>query len=468
MNKALSLLNNYFVGKSYLDYKILTKQLDENLSGYGKLYIYDLINKYIYHGKIENGKMCGFGKIYYMNNHNQIVDDCIITYINNKSNYRLYEGDIVNNMFNGDGTLTYMNDYIYIGNFIDGKRNGQGKLYSSNGTLLMDNCWDNDIISGNIENIEYHNNTKNIKLIGTMCNGIKIGNWIHIRENLTISKIEYYKNYEINDVNKTELLELELTTNEAGYILEQKILMDDVNIMKLMDYEKNNEQLLFNKNTINELCDRIKVYALPSLSKGLEINKTYSWSIKSSSIYDECINEYENESCNNYIFLCKEGGYQLIQNYTGKIYVVKNTSSNSQIYIDKKLYYEGELNSSIQPEGNGTIYDNGILKYSGVFNKGAIVEGMLFTKNSMYSGTFKNYVPDGKGIFFENQIKVYEGDIVNNYKTGHGISYYENSLVHWDGQWLNDLKHGKGRLYDSNGDLICTCTFYNNEMQDIV
>ena len=48
----------------------------------------------------------------------------------------VYEGDFVNDKRNGNGKLFYENRSYFVGGFKDGKRHGDGKEYDKNGKLI--------------------------------------------------------------------------------------------------------------------------------------------------------------------------------------------------------------------------------------------------------------------------------------------------------------------------------------------
>jgi len=140
------------------------------------------------------------------------------------------------------------------------------------------------------------------------------------------------------------------------------------------------------------------------------------------------------------------------------------------------LYYDGELLNSL-PHGNGNLYSNGKLKYSGKFEKGNIINGMMFNFETSsrdgsymsYSGSFKEGIPHGEGIYYNKVgVKVYEGQISDGKYNGNGTSYWESSgAKNWEGKWSNNQKHGHGRLFDDNDCLICNCMFEHDQMSFI-
>ena len=65
------------------------------------------------------------------------------------NNNLLYKGNIVNNLPNGQGTLkSFLDDSIYEGEFVNGKKNGTGKIQFVNGTIYQ-GTFQNDKYEGN-------------------------------------------------------------------------------------------------------------------------------------------------------------------------------------------------------------------------------------------------------------------------------------------------------------------------------
>lgn len=465
----MELLHNYFVGVNTLTSpkrEIVSEYLNDNTNGYGKLFIVTPDMTLNYNGQIKDGKMNGHG---------------LITYIINKMNptYKSYDGFLVDNNFDGSGIITYTNGDIFIGEFKNNKKHGAGKMYNSNGDLIMDNIWKNDIVCGKVEFIEYYHNTRKPKIIGNLNNSIRIGQWKTIREDFTIEKIDFYN----DDVETLEEKYISvINTHPSGHIICQKIncskqLSNDDLIIG--NYESCTDKLI---HKINSCLDK----------DGFDFSKLLHISIPldKSSLSDHTLLLYINangiKTHIKEIINGKEYDRIIFLDTTNK-YVVntltvdhnKNVSVKKTIYIIDDhipiLYYEGELDSSYKPTGIGSIYSDGKLNYTGTFEWGNIISGMQFTHNEngsymSYDGTFKNNVPNGEGIIYnQNGIKIYEGHVVNGIRHGNGISYWENTgEKYWEGEWHNDMKHGKGKLYDETGILICSCIHEYDQMIGMV
>ena len=677
-------LNGYFVGVDTQTKHVIECQINNNLNAIGKLIISNPEITFIYNGPINNGKMNGDG---------------VITYIVNKSNptFKSYEGSFVDDNFDGLGKISFLNGDIFVGSFTNNKKNGTGKLYNSNRDLVMDNVWKNDIICGKMEYVEYFHDSLNPKLIGTLFNSIKVGAWSYFREDKTIEKIDFYKEFDNSTIVEEQIIENKvssLETHPNGKIKCQKLveknLSNDDLMLSNFEYcmnkltinnikycpkseEKSDDEIIiekarklykilkterFNKkSTLNQrTLKHISYHKLKKIfsKNNKKINHIFKPSVSEMQIMTEIVNKQEKletKICEQIIKLKKkykeidediddeiyeyEKKPKLMKEYesdnengevdkekeekeyesdnenekiineeiievdddeeiekkekpkskkeyesddeeiekeekpkkihkkmikksdvnkkseikiklTKKIYdaqkllqialpidklstdglllylnedgskqkiteIINNVEYDKIIFIKENkqkrylvnnnilsgnvikqistifelncndgitlpmIYYEGEFDNTYKPDGNGSIYENGKIKYTGLFEKGILKSGTQFDEfgqeNYMYySGTFKNNIPDGEGILFnKNGKKIYEGQIQNNKRHGNGISYFENTgNKEWEGKWHNDHKHGKGILYDDNGTKICSCTFENDQIDQLL
>jgi hypothetical protein len=533
----MEVLNNYFIGLESIDNindptsiyykpKFVNEFLSETTSGYGKLFVSNELESYVFNGQIVNGQMSGSG---------------YIKFINDKRfpDYKSYSGTLLNGQFHGTGTILHDNGNTFVGTFTNGKKNGAGKMYNSNGDLIMDNIWKNDVICGKVKYNENYHGTKQVKLTGILYNSIKVGTWIHYRENGTVSLIEYYKDYDLNELDKQSessqtiesILEKSIETYDSGYIINQLINPNkesySVEELCLLNFKTYNTKLLsdmskmpknsLDKNTDNEIKEfhfydsDIKNYAVPinlennSLIYAMDTKGNFV-SIKeciNGTLYDKIVslsNFNSNNDLNSQFGQNESNGgtkktikksnsenipkqYFLVNTNTFDEKTNEVTTKQSIFVIDHcadiqipMIYYEGSINNNL-PHGSGNIYNNGILSYSGTFDKGQLVDGMQFTTDSSsssdsymhYNGGFKNNIPHGEGIYFaKNGVKIYEGEINEGKYHGNGISYWETTgEMNWNGKWRNHQKHGKGKLYDDSGSLICNCTFEHDNMTHV-
>lgn len=515
----MEVLNNYFIGLKSIDNisevsndtsidtssdtSIVHEYLSETTQGYGKLFVFNESESYIYNGQIINGQITGSG---------------LIKFINDKRypEYKTYQGELLNGKFNGTGTIVYTNGDIFVGFFTEGKKNGQGKMYSSNGDLIMDNIWKNDVVCGKVKYVEYFHNSKQVKVSGILFNSVKIGTWLYHRENGTIEKIEYYKDCDLSESDEsiTATLEKTLFTYDSGYIIDQMINFEkSISIEELCmgSYTKYDTKLMsdhskmpkvakksLDKNTENTELDmiqfydtKIKEFAIPSkVSNGALVlclnNKGNIDSIKEyingstydkmkilqSNLFSNANNKNNNESKQYYLVNTNTFDEKTNSIETKSAIYMYDCINNSI----PMLYYEGNIKANL-PDGSGNIYENGKIKYSGNFENGQLIDGMQFSSDSSdgsdsyiyYVGKFKNNMPHGEGSYFNKiGIKIYEGEINDGKYHGNGISYWETTgAMNWNGRWRNHQKHGKGKLYDDNGALICSCAFEHDQMSHV-
>ena len=506
-------LNNYFIGLKTIDNigessynpEVIHEYLSDSTQGYGKLYVTNDTESYVYNGNVINGKLSGFG---------------FIKFINDKRypDYKSYKGELQNGLFHGAGSIVYTNGDIFIGIFNEGKKNGPGKMYNSNGDLIMDNIWKNDVICGKVKYNEHFHNSKQIKISGVLFNSVKVGTWIYHRENGTVEKIEYYKDYDASEEDKLQndaVLEKTIVTHDSGIIVDQIInsenklsieelclgsyskydtkLMSDPNAMPKSSLDKN---INSNEIKIAQFYDnKIKNFAIPTFGTADGTLILYLDIKGNLDSIKEVINNKSYEKIkllSSNLFSNKNNSNNSNNSGTKQYYLITTNTFNSEInFVESKsaiyvfdcinnaipmLYYEGDLKSDI-PSGNGNMYENGNLKYSGTFENGQLTHGMQFSFDSSdnsnsymhYSGSFKNNIPHGEGTYFsKNGNKIYEGEINEGKYHGNGISYWEiTGAMNWNGRWRNHQKHGKGKLYDDSGSLICSCTFEHDQMSSI-
>ncbi|XP_060548844.1 radial spoke head 10 homolog B2-like [Pantherophis guttatus] len=164
----------------------------------------------------------------------------------------------------------------------------------------------------------------------------------------------------------------------------------------------------------------------------------------------------------------------------------------TQLIVER---YEGEKVRGLY-EGEGTAYFQGGNIYKGVFSEGLMhgqgtytwsdgvqYEGNFVKNVQMHHGTYKwpdgsmyegevkygirhgfgmykcgtypvSYIGQwvegkrhGKGTIYYNEAgsSWYEGDFVNNVKSGWGVRRYKSGNI-YEGQWERDLRHGEGRM----------------------
>jgi hypothetical protein len=432
----------------FIDSNHKLEDLNETTNGFGKLFVSNENYSYTYNGYIKDGKMNGTGFIIYKYNK---LDPTI----------EKYQGELLNNQYDGQGKITYSNGDIFVGNFKENIKHGNGKLYDHTGNII----YDHNFINGNsYHKIKYTKNYIGSTILqyqGYMIDSIKVGTWIYYREDNIVDKIEFYKNYETNDTNIVEILEQIINTNKTGYIVSQKL-----NILSPIS----NDQLINVHNYCKEILTASYVESNISYLKDIAIilNPKIDEAIYYLQLTDNRkihLISYSNPQLINLIIWLPNNKFLIRNNDQMSIYKIINHKLS--------LFYEGSLNKNNIPNGEGIIYENGKITFKGIFKNGQLISGLKFSDESpqyiQYNGTFKNNIPDGIGIFYnKDNIKIYEGMISNDKYHGDGILYWETTgLKKWEGKMYMGFKHGNGYLYDENEVLICSCSFEYDNMINI-
>ena len=439
-------MDKYFINLS--DNKVDISYIDDTTTGYGKLYISNENESYSYNGYIKNGLLDKFGLIMYQYNK---LNPTIIK----------YEGELSNNAYNGKGTLTYSNGDVFIGHFKNNLKHGNGKLFNSDGCIIFDNIWKNDIICDKIKYIEYYSGTYNIKIEGTLLNSSKVGPWIYYRKDNIIDRIEFYTEFETIEEKIVETLESFINTNKKGYIVSQKL-------------DIKTEQTNYDLIKHNIYCKDI--LSLSTTTLDIKYLKTISIPTNDKLIEPNYYLQLDDKGKIKIISYVKTDLLNLIIFLSNNKFIIKNNDKMSlyQLINNKlSLYYEGDLDKQNKPTNYGIMYNNGLIKYKGTFKNGRITNGSLYSTTTpqyiMYEGIFVINTPNVSGTYYnERNIKIYEGMVSSNKYNGIGISYWETTgLKNWEGEWRYGIKHGDGYLYDENGGLICHCKFDNNNIVTI-
>jgi hypothetical protein len=126
-------------------------------SGEGIFIIYDKkgVEKYKYSGAMNDGIREGFATIVMKGlTYEGDVKNCLpegkgkLTYSSSTSNIVSYEGEFRNGFFNGKGTMIYKDKSVYTGEFKNGLRDGYGTFKDSNGKVIYDGIWKENVFLG--------------------------------------------------------------------------------------------------------------------------------------------------------------------------------------------------------------------------------------------------------------------------------------------------------------------------------
>ncbi|OMJ73566.1 hypothetical protein SteCoe_27731 [Stentor coeruleus] len=167
--------------------------IDSQEHGRGKFY-YNTGEKY--KGSWDKGQKSGLGFFQYSNHHieyygywtNDMRNGQGVQYYEDAK----YVGNFKNNLRHGNGDYIWKNEWVYKGQWDEGKCSGMGKIYKPGGILFFDGFFNNFMRTG--KGIQYNNNGKyegnfkNNKANGfgvyTWKSGVKFeGNWIEGKRN---------------------------------------------------------------------------------------------------------------------------------------------------------------------------------------------------------------------------------------------------------------------------------------------
>ena len=128
---------------------------------------------------------------------------------------------------------------------------------------------------------------------------------------------------------------------------------------------------------------------------------------------------------------------------------------NQHFFKSGNIKYDGNWNNSISGQGTyhgqGKLYyENGKIEYDGSFNNGSYHgQGKLYHENGniKFDGNFNSGSYNGQGkLYHENGNIEYDGGWMNGNRHGQGTSCYGSS-VYYEGGWKDDKYDGKGKKY---------------------
>lgn len=270
----------------------------------------------------------------------------------------IYEGEFYNDKPEGMGKCFYNNGDYYIGPFKNGLRNGKGTIYYENGTVHYEGDFSNDQPQGNgkfiLESGEYY--------IGQFKNGKKNG--------------------------------------------------------KGIDYFKNGKKQ-YEGDFVNDKAEGFGIFY------------------------------YEN---GNILYIGEWKNFWM--NGKGKLF-----------YENGKIHYDGDFIAD-KFDGNGNLFnEEGKLKYTGQFIYGLMHgKGTLYFENGekKYEGDFVKDEQEGHGKEFYENGNTYIGEFKKGLRHGKGLIYYNNGQIKYQGNFIRDKFEGNGKLFDRDGQMLYEGEFYNN------
>lgn len=148
------------------------------------------------------------------------------------------------------------------------------------------------------------------------------------------------------------------------------------------------------------------------------------------------------------------------------------TSGFSICYDEQReILYQGGIDNGLY-DGEGKLYSGGRLLYDGTFEQGKYSGlGRLYDEETgqlLYEGSFYQGLYDGEGKRYDpvDGYLIYKGDFRKGKYNGHGSEYAEGILI-YEGEFFMDAYNGKGTLYDqTTGAVVFEGVFKNNQFLD--
>lgn len=147
--------------------------------------------------------------------------------------------------------------------------------------------------------------------------------------------------------------------------------------------------------------------------------------------------------------------------------------------LQEKPYYEGAFVQGMR-KGQGIMYyPNGLMMYEGEFmwqpkqGYGELYadEAQTASEESLaqghgekiYAGYFFNDNRHGKGIAYQNGVKLAEGQFKDDSLTGQGLLFYADGSLMYEGEFVDAVQHGRGSFYNEQGKCIYQGEFFEGE-----
>lgn len=327
-----------------------------------------------------------------------------------------YQGEFLEDQYSGMGESYYPNGNVeYIGQFEANQYEGIGKLYDERGALIYEGYFSQGLYEGN--GTLYHADG-GIRYCGGFSRGLYDGVGVLFYENgLTAYEGEF--------------LHGKRSGSGKAYGGDGELLYDGT--FSQDRYE--GEGTLYRNG---------KIVGQGSFHTGILISGTAVY-------YDG-------------------NGYLLFQGdidnglYTGQ----------GKLYSEGILIYEGGFaEGKYHGSGKEYVYETGMLLYDGMFDKGEYCgKGRLYDEDTgalLYEGDFYRNLYDGNGELYDPMCGylIYAGGFREGQYDGQGKSYKSGILV-YEGEFLLDKYNGMGILYDrTTGAVVFEGMFYNNEPRPV-
>ena len=369
---------------------------------------------------------------------------------------KLYEGDFKNGQKNGDGIL-YTWDGIkrYEGNFENNLFHGEGKLFYNNGRIQYKGKFNKGFFSEKGFYYDYENKDQIIIVF----NGLPLindgfpkvfntyydGGQIHY----TIS----LKNYQLYGSEYNRWGKIIYSGDLKLKNINEKEYRNNNNIKKLMKdghgkHYDDSGYLKYEGEFLNGLYNGNGKEYYPDTGylkyEGKFLNGLYNGNGK-EYYPDTGYPKYEGEFLNG------------LYNGNGVKYNNKGEKELAGYFVNNKLKngsykdegYEGEINNYVK-EGKGKKFINNILRFEGTFKNNKFVEGIVYDINGgkFFDGKISD---DNKkvGKFYENNEVIFKGRYEDFYKMANYMVDFTNECkIYFEGEYKNGMKCGEGKDYE--------------------
>ncbi len=421
INLKKSLKSKYILKElfSFLDEKRKLKIIQYNKK-YNELLEIDIKQYKEKSGKLKVSEKHGYTRIYELDKMNLIFEG---RYLNGKANGKGKE-------FSSNGEL------IFEGEYLNGKKNGKGKEYDSEEeNLIFDGNYLNDEKSG--KGKEYYNNGK-LKFEGKYLKG-EIWNGILYDE---YSELKY----KIKKGKRIDKRKKKLRTDIKKKIKNVKPGKNQ----KLEITNEKKDHIAINNSRIKE-CRKVDSILEDVFSQGkirnnsFESQESVSFEIKNNvSIISE-----NNFDCQNMVEIEMDKLEKV-----DKYFIGNRNGKGKEIDLDGNLLFEGEYLDG-KRNGQGKEYDKNksyrlIFKGEFINDKrwnGVFIEFDCYD-NILFEGEYINGIKEGKE--YKNRRLIYEGKYLNNKKNKKGKEYYNFGKLKFEGEYSYGRKWN-GNIYDNRG-----------------
>lgn len=496
--------------------------VDGNIEGQATHYRKDSTK--IVSGLYRKNELNGYGKEYYESGLVKYKGGFRSNFYHNKgiffdeTGFKVYEGFFNKNYFNGQGILYNKNGSFYSGFFIDGKKEGKGKLVRSD-SITQEGIWKNDnfiegktkgnlresadkkksgsILRKDLKSAESQEQLESISsyIVTEYYEDMKIKQKkseaslhdqnIFNNDFLKISDLKQLKTGDENIEEVSKEAQRDLNSNDKQTDSGKKEKRQNSNKKKKEKKSADKNRVKDkNENVDEEIEYSIKLYdgdELNTISEKANSEECFSpdfCSFNPKKVTAEINNKYpgsqrenrssanntpRNKKVNNSIEIFKSPR----EEKSGEKDLLENTpSSKNNFTVDKEKKTEKGIAPIKKSIDRSTPSKKAIDKSKTEKSKEERPKSSKHTPDRKILG--KQILPDR--VLFKNSInknsnfKWYEGDISNEMANGEGTHYYKDGR-YYKGNFKDNLWDGKGAFYRKNAKLISKGIYKNGFLE---